>query len=343
MTAFIALATLLGAIAFSLLTRAAWFEPADDAAARPSKRLAGALAALMLAMAAGGYAWLGSPGSLSLGPESAERPVATRQQMAALLDQLAANLQQRPDDAEGWGLLARAYVAAGRSDDAVPAFRKALALRPDNPDLLADCADVLGARQGGSLEGEPARMIERAVAADRNHLKALALSGTVAFNRKDYAGAIAAWQRALQVAPPGHPFAGALNDGIAQARQLAGASSGSTAGRVAGSVSLSPAVAARAAPDDTVFVFARAAEGPRMPLAVLRKRVRDLPFEFVLDDSMAMTPASRLSAAGSVIVSARISKSGNAAAEPGDLQGSTGPVRPGASGLKIEIGESLAR
>ena len=106
-----------------------------------------------------------------------------------------------------------------------------------------------------------------------------------------------------------------------------------------GSVSLAPALAARVRADDTLFVFARAAEGPRMPLAILRKQVRDLPLEFVLDDSSAMSPAARLSSSRSVVVGARISRAGDAMPQPGDLQGWSAAVAPGASGLKIVISE----
>ena len=88
---------------------------------------------------------------------------------------------------------------------------------------------------------------------------------------------------------------------------------------------------------DGEAVFARAADGPRMPLAVLRKQVKDLPFDFKLDDSMAMSPAAKLSGAAQVIVGARISKTGEAIAQDGDLTGQSAPVAPGAAGLKIEI------
>jgi cytochrome c-type biogenesis protein CcmH len=112
---------------------------------------------------------------------------------------------------------------------------------------------------------------------------------------------------------------------------------------VAGTVTLAPALASKASPEDTVFVFARAAEGPRMPLAIVRKQVKDLPITFQLDDSTAMTPAMKLSNYPQVIVGARISKSGNAMPQPGDLQGLSQPVALGASGLKIVIGEEVGR
>ena len=110
---------------------------------------------------------------------------------------------------------------------------------------------------------------------------------------------------------------------------------------LAGQVDIATALKAKASPEDTLFVFARAVDGPRVPLAILRKQVKDLPLTFTLDDSMAMNPAMRLSTATQVIVGARISKSGNAIAQPGDLQGFTKAVAVGASGLKIEIAEEV--
>jgi cytochrome c-type biogenesis protein CcmH len=112
---------------------------------------------------------------------------------------------------------------------------------------------------------------------------------------------------------------------------------------VSGTITIAAALAGQAGPTDTVFVFARAADGPRMPLAVLRKQVKDLPFEFKLDDSMAMSPAATISSAGRVVVGVRVSKSGDAMAQNGDLTGQSAPVSPGATGLKIEIAEVVRK
>jgi cytochrome c-type biogenesis protein CcmH len=153
-------------------------------------------------------------------------------------------------------------------------------------------------------------------------------------------------------------FATQVEPAIAEARNLAGlppaakpldaAPKGGAAtpaaasnATVSGTVTLSAALAKQAQPDDTVFVFARAAEGSRMPLAILRKQVKDLPITFTLNDSMAMSPASALSTASKVIVGARVSKSGNAMPQAGDLSGQSAPVSVGASGLKIEIKEAV--
>ena len=110
---------------------------------------------------------------------------------------------------------------------------------------------------------------------------------------------------------------------------------------VSGTVRLAPALASKAAPTDTVFIFARPASGPRIPLAVLRKQVRDLPAAFRLDDSMAMAPTSKLSDHPQVVVGARISKSGQPAAQPGDLEGLTAPVKLGASGIAVVISSEV--
>src|SRR6185312_14827056 len=137
------------------------------------------------------------------------------------------------------------------------------------------------------------------------------------------------WERMKATVPPGSPIAGTIDASIAEARELGGLPAGAVASKpsaattkvasgttIGGTVSLAPALAAKAAPTDTVFIFARAAEGPRMPLAILRKQVRDLPTAFTLDDSMAMAPNFALSKFPSVVVGARVSKSGNATPQP---------------------------
>jgi len=246
-------------------------------------------------------------------------------------------MRENPDDAEGWKLLGRSYVALGRFPEALDAYAKAAARKPRDAELLADMADVLATTRSERLQGEPEKLVLRALEIDPQNLKALALAGTAAFDRRDYAGATRYWQRMLPLVEPGSEDARQIQASIAEARSRGGAPAAAAPRALQGKVSLSKKLAAQASPDDTVFIFARAAEGPPMPLAVKRARVRDLPFEFALDDSMAMAPGMNLSAHARVVVGARISKSGQPTAQPGDLQGLSAPVSNDARGVSVVI------
>lgn len=382
---FLLLAAVLCLAAIATLTRPLWraaptCPPADAdgmAAAGPRRRLGltAALAVFSLVIVGGGYGWLGAPGLLDLGPGSqsaaAPPPAAAsgaggdpaRAQIAAMVDQLAERLKSRPDDAEGWQMLSRSYAALGRHAEAVDAYRKAVALNPRDPSLLVDLGASLVALDRDAMHGEPTRLVERALALDPAHPKALAFAGLIAFDRKDYPTAVKHWEALARVEPPDSPFAQQIRASVAQARQLAGlppsaesapaatpaASSpplpAGTPARVSGTVRLAPSLKARVAPEDTLFVFARAAgEGaPRMPLAILRRQAKDLPLQFTLDDSLSMSPAARLSGATQVVVGARLSRSGDAMPQPGDLQGLSAAVAVGTTGLQIEIGEPAAK
>ena len=342
-------------------------EPA--APARPSRGLQAGLIVGVLALALAGYAYTGAPGFTGVQSPAAAAPVAagdgspqvSDEQVAEIVNRLAQRLKDQPDDVAGWALLARAYSAMGRQAEAVPAYRKVLALGGENADLLADYADALGALKNGSLDAEAAQLVQRALALEPDNIKANALAGSLAYDQRDYAGAVRQWQKVERALPRDSRMLGQVQASIAQARQLAGlpaltaaaagadapavmasasasaASAAATA--ISGSVSLAPALAARVAPEDTVFVFARAASGPRLPLAVLRKQVKDLPLNFRLDDSMAMAPNARISDHAQVIVSARISKSGQAQPQAGDLSGQAAAVAPGGRGVAVRISE----
>jgi len=332
--------------------------------ARQSSALALVLCGFVCLIAVGGYAVVGTPRGLD--PEAAMAAAApvgnqhsvTAEQIEAMIEKLAARMKEQPGDADGWAMLGRSYAVLGRFEQATPAFKQAVMLRGDDAVLLADYADALAVLNGRNLEGEPARLVAQALKLDPNNLKALSLAGTEAFNRKDYAQALVHWEKLAQIASD-KELVQQVQGGIDEARRLAAAAAptagaatapmpaqtaapaAATAGStsVSGTVTLAPALAGKAQPEDTLFVFARAAEGPRMPLAILRKQVRDLPLTFTLDDSMAMTPAARLSSVPRVVVGARISKAGDATPRPGDLQGFSAPVAPGATQLGIEIAE----
>ena len=182
-------------------------------------------------------------------------------------------------------------------------------------------------------------------------MKALLLAGTAAFNRGDHPAAVRHWERVLGLLPKESDMIQRVQASIAEARSLGGSAVGKAqvakpaqaqgAGRVSGVVRLAPELAGKVAPGDTVFIFARAVEGPRMPLAILRKRGSDLPAEFTLDDSMAMAPQMKLSAFPRVVIGARVSKSANATPSPGDLQGVSAPAKVGAKGVSVVIDTEL--
>jgi len=325
-----------------LLADVASPEAAEPPAARPAaRRRALALGAAVPLFAAALYLAVGNPGALRPG---ADPHAFDNEQLASLVERLAAKMRENPDDPEGWRLLGRSYGALGRFPESVEAYAKALARNPRDPDLLADLADTLAMTRGERLQGEPEKLVLRALEIDPEHLKSLALAGTAAFERKDYARAERYWRRMLPLVPAGSEDERQIRGSIDEARSLAGSAppAGSAPRALQGKVLLSKKLAAQAAPDDVVFIFARAAEGPPMPLAVKRARVRDLPLEFALDDSMAMAPGMNLSAHARVVIGARISKSGTATPQPGDLQGLSAPVANDARGVSVTI-DSVVR
>jgi len=277
------------------------------------------------------------------------------EQIAAMADKLAERLKEQPNDPEGWSMLARSYGVLGRNPEAVDAYKKAVDLRADDATLLADYADALAVKNNRSISGEPMKLVERALKLEPNNLKALSLAGTAAFDRKDYAGAVSYWDKIIQTGPADNALVQQVQGSIAEARELGklpGLSAALPAApttaptpavtaaanaSLSGRVTLSAALAKQASPTDTVFIYARAVSGPPMPLAVLREQVKDLPITFTLDDSMAMSPSAKLSSAAKVIVSARVSKSGDAISQNGDFSGQSAPVAVGAAGLQIEI------
>ena len=326
------------------------------AVARGGRGAAIAVGVAVPLLAVGVYLLVGSPQALGPRPAADPSHELSPQQIEAMVERLSEKLKNDPGNVEGWLLLGRSYSAFGRFKEAADAYAAAAKLRPDDAQLLADYADTLGMALGRNLAGEPEKLIARALEINPRNLKALALAGTVAFDRKDYKAAAAYWERMLPLVEPDSDDARSIQSNVAEARSLA-------EGRVAqkgafepkdatppkthaaalrGEVKLAPALAAQAAPTDTVFIFARAAQGPPMPLAVLRKQVRDLPTQFALDDSMAMAAGASLSATSQVIVGARVSKSGSPAAKPGDLQGLSAPVANDASGVTIVI-DSVVR
>jgi cytochrome c-type biogenesis protein CcmH len=294
------------------------------------------------------YLLVGSPGAILRESEHA----TDAQQVEAMVQRLAARLRETPDDVDGWRLLGRSYTVLRRYAEAADAYAKAAARAPRDAQLLADFADVLAMARGQTLEGEPEKLVLRALEIDPKNLKALALAGTAAFERRDYAGAARHWGRMLPLVPPGSEDAEQIKANVEEARARAAAAgqkpppqqqlaqqkqAAQKRDALRGTVRISPKLKDQVQPDETVFIFARAEKGPPMPLAVLRAKVRELPLAFSLDDSMAMAPELKLSSFDRVIVTARVSKAGGATAQPGDLQGSSAPVGNRAASVEVLI------
>ena len=263
----------------------------------------------------------------------------------------------------------RAYA---RAITLAPRNAQLLADRADLLMLLQGRSKGLTAAEPASSD-ESQRLIAQALAIDPNNLKALALAGSAAFEAKDFRAAQKYWSQARQLAPAGSAFAQGLDESLVavnnslgqaaqmplvqlapsaqQAQQVQPVQQGATSlvqtaaagkGSVSGKVRLAPALQARLGPTDTLYIFARVAASPdgaapRMPVAILRLQAKDLPLDFKLDDSLAMSPDFKLSGQKAVLLQARVSRSGQAMPQSGDLIGQTGPVQVDAAGVALVI------
>ncbi|MDI1299888.1 c-type cytochrome biogenesis protein CcmI [Methylotenera sp.] len=297
------------------------------------------------------YYKIGSPAAINMpnAAQTIEEQSARAGDVEPLLAAMNAKLAQNPTDGKGWALLARTYVELGRASDAVPAYEKALKIIPNDAQLLADYADALAVSNGYNLAGKPTELVDQALKLDPHHVKSLLLAAAAATNRKDYKQAIIYWQNLQKELPADSDIAPKVKASLDEVYRLAGikvpvASNAPTAPAaqgVSGMVKIAPALAANLDPAATVFVYARAAQGAAMPLAIERTTVKELPYTYQLDDSKGLMPANKLSQASEVIIVARISKTGDAKPQAGDLQGMSAAVKPNGGKVDIEINELL--
>jgi cytochrome c-type biogenesis protein CcmH len=301
------------------------------------------LAAILL------YLQLGTPDALK--PQAqvqAEAPqghaggdsTATMEQLVA---SLAAKLQQEPENPEGWFMLGRSYMSMGRYPEAAEAFQRVLEQVGDDPNVMLRYADALAMAQGGKITGKPFELIKKALLLKPDDATGLWLAGLGYEEQGQYELAVQHWRKLEPMMQDDPASLNEVRNLIARAEQKLGrpvtaqvvpsepvAASG-VALKV--SVSLDAALQGKVSPEDTVFIFARAVAGPPMPLAAVRKQVRDLPVTVTLDDSMAMMPQMKLSNFIEVKIGARISKSGTPGAQSGDLQGEVTPVETDRKGV----------
>lgn len=339
------------------------------------------------------------PGETAQAPGQG-RGAADAQQAASLeimVERLAARMEQNPDQLEGWLMLGRTYVALDQPAKGAAALERALALAPQNPEIMINLAQALATAANGQLGGRPAELIAGALVIEPKQATGRWLNGLVAYQAGNFPLAVQRWEAlALELDAAGEDAA-ELRQFIADAREQGGlppatiatsttpppakvaspsapaspradvsptagggtaASGGPTAGisptaqpapaagvsptakpeppparaaqdpSIQVAVSLAEPLKSKANPNQSLFIYAKAAAGPPMPLAVKRLRVADLPITVTLDDSLAMTPEMRLSSFPQVMVGARVSTSGQATPQSGDLEGEKGPLKP---------------
>ena len=308
------------------------------------------------------YLWLGNPAAL--GPGSSQSAaahddsgsMAELNQMAA---KLAEKLEQNPDNVQGWIMLGRTYKMLGRYDEAEQAYLRAGSSANAESALMLERVELALDRNRGRLDGAAQKLLDEVLKKEPGNPRAKFIAGVDAFGRQDYRKAIAYWEALMKQVQPDSEDARNLASAIAEAHTRLGDKAPATplvgapvttppataaaanADVIRGKVSLAPSLAAKVAPGDLVFIFARAAQGPAMPLAAIRATVADLPLEFTLDDTLAMSPATKLSLFKTVHIEARIAKSGDVIAKPGDLAGSIESVKVGTTGLALTIDRVL--
>ena len=341
----------------------------DDPAAKQEKPAlwTAVLVAVALPLSAiGMYMWVGEPDALNpMAVQSTDKVDPT--QLLQMAESLAQKLNDKPDNLQGWVMLGRTYRTLEKFDASVQAYDRALKLSADD-DLKLERVEVLAMKSQGNFEGEPWNVIRDILQRDPQNYGALLLAGSASYSHEKYADALKYWQQARKPLAGDHPDVSSLDDAIASVQQKLGMSaqvakgpstqmnaaqpaasalSANTSGAaingltVSGQVSIAEVLKAKVKPSDVVFIYATPANGERMPLAIFKTTVAQLPLAFTLDDSTAMTPERKLSAAGEVFVKVRVSKSGNAMPQSGDLTGTLGPVKVGSKGLKLEIKDQI--
>jgi cytochrome c-type biogenesis protein CcmH len=304
------------------------------------------------------YSQIGSYNLVDMPVAQQSQPQPQQQQPQMSLEDAIAGLEQRlqqqPDNLEGWFMLGRTYAAINQFDKAAAAFKQIIDREGEkDADLLLRYADALAMVQNGHMTADALSYVEKALTIDPQHPQGLWMMGMGLAEQGRYEEALNNWYKVLpqlqddaSIAQIERMIANAEQELDADALQRVkqnrpapqAAPAAASAAQIEVTVSLDDALRDKVSPDDTVFIFARAVNGPPMPLAAVRQRVADLPITLVLDDSMAMMPAMKLSQYPEVTVGAKISKSGTAGPAAGDLFGEISPVKVvGAPSLQLVI------
>ena len=320
----------------------------DDPAAKTEKPAIWTAVVLAVALPLGSmgmYMWVGQPEALN--PLALKTPdQVDPKDLTKMAQTLAEKLQDKPDNLQGWVMLGRTYRTLENFDAALRAYDSALKLSDDD-DLKLERIEVIAMQRQGQFEGEPWNVIREVLQRDPQHFGALLTAGSASYAEGKFADALKYWEQARKPLDANNPDLAGLESAISTVRERLGmppakaAPAAASGLNVTGQVNLSASLKSKASPNDVVFIYATPANGDRMPLAIFKTTVSQLPFNFTLDDSTAMAPDRKLSAAGEVMVKVRVTKSGNAMPQSGDLSGSLGPVKVGAKGLKLEIKDQI--
>ena len=314
-----------------------------------SRRLGFALALVLPVAAIGLYAWLGNPNALTAmaggQPNTELSAQPSEADMLQMIERMEARAQANPNDADIWEAMITANAMVGRWPEALKAAEKSLALSPNKPAVMTAYAEALAMSTDMVMAGEPIAMVNKALQADPNDPKGLELAGIHAFQNEQYAEAVAFLDRLQRLMPPDTFYAQEILRMRNEAQRLAGSSNGSagpaaSAASVGGSVDVAPALKAQLNAQSTIYLIARAGEGGP-PVAAARVALGAFPFQFRLDDSMAMSPDNTLSKHKEVVLLARISASGNPIAQPGDMEGRLVGVAVGSQDVKLVIDRVL--
>ena len=285
-------------------------------------------------------------------PELADKPPATAQaqvdphrnaspgqtvgDMNTMIQRLQERLQDTPDDIDGWVLLGRSLGMVRQFGEAADAYKRAYELAGEVPEIMTQYAETLALANEGRFDGKPMELLTRAREIEPQSPRVLWLIGVVAAQQRDFSQAATVWRELLAQLPPDSEVAKMVQSSIAEVEGASSPVAGNAApprsggeetnapagaGTVKLRVDISPELKARVAADDTVFIFARAVEGPRMPIAAVRHQVKELPLTVTLDDNSSMA-GQKLSSLEEVAVVARVSKGASPMPQAGDLEGS---------------------
>lgn len=263
-------------------------------------------------------------------------------ELKAMVAELQAQLQNGEGKLEDWLLLARAQLMLGQDQAAVETFDEAREAVGDRPILLTEQADAIARTQQGRMDGRPQALVAQALEADPTHRHGLWLAGVAATQHGDYPKAIDYWRKLLEQLPADGRTAGVVRESIARAEErldgggAAPADDAAAAAAVSLEVAIAPDVAGKAPADAAVFIFARAPDGGKRPLAAVRRQVKDLPVTVTLDESSAMGGGRGLGTFERVEVVARVSLGGGVTAQSGDLEGRAEASVGGSAKLTID-------